>query len=374
MVILTLSKNNPIESAKEASFKEDVRTFQDELSMYISKDYTNKAGARDYRIIAVQLEKIQKYIPSFNKNYERKFVIKEDTLVYNEEKLNENELKYVESLNMHKNVKSDSEKVEETPNSYYGKTVNYKTGNSTTDSDITSWKIFYSDGANIYLISSTYVDPDNLPEKDGAKPDQGDAETYPKGARFNNILSKYSGSADITDEKIRELNFEYFVTNNFTSIESNMKAVAYMLDTKIWNKYAGGNGAEYAIGGPTIEMLLKSYCGKYPNKDYRAKAVSDIGYQISKNGDTNYSNSITSILNRSDNLYVLPNSSGANVMGLASPSNYRKDCIMHLGYGGSVSFGSYENPYIGFRPVICLKSNVNLAEGTDGYDYNIEVQ
>ena len=45
-VILTLSKNNPIESSKEAAFKEDIRTFQDELAMYIAKDYTSKAGGK----------------------------------------------------------------------------------------------------------------------------------------------------------------------------------------------------------------------------------------------------------------------------------------------------------------------------------------
>ena len=32
-VILTITKNNPIESAKEAVFKEDVRAFQDELNI-----------------------------------------------------------------------------------------------------------------------------------------------------------------------------------------------------------------------------------------------------------------------------------------------------------------------------------------------------
>ena len=56
VVILTLSKNNPIDSAKEASFKEDARTFQDELAMYISKDYTSKAGQRDNKITSLQEE------------------------------------------------------------------------------------------------------------------------------------------------------------------------------------------------------------------------------------------------------------------------------------------------------------------------------
>ena len=36
-VILTITKNNPVSSAKEATFKEDIASIQDELSMYISK-------------------------------------------------------------------------------------------------------------------------------------------------------------------------------------------------------------------------------------------------------------------------------------------------------------------------------------------------
>ena len=40
-VILTITKNNPVSSAKEATFKEDMANIQDELSMYISKKYTD---------------------------------------------------------------------------------------------------------------------------------------------------------------------------------------------------------------------------------------------------------------------------------------------------------------------------------------------
>ena len=70
VVILTLSKNNPIESAKEASFKEDVRTFQDELTMYIAKEYTNNGGLRINKITVTtyttdgSLSSIYTYIPN----------------------------------------------------------------------------------------------------------------------------------------------------------------------------------------------------------------------------------------------------------------------------------------------------------------------
>ena len=38
VVVLTITKNNPVESAKESTFKEDVRNFQDELAMTVVKE------------------------------------------------------------------------------------------------------------------------------------------------------------------------------------------------------------------------------------------------------------------------------------------------------------------------------------------------
>ena len=70
VVILTLSKNNPIELAKEARFKEDVRIFQDELAMAVSKQYTQSGGLWDGSISASSYDEIIKYIPSFTKKYE----------------------------------------------------------------------------------------------------------------------------------------------------------------------------------------------------------------------------------------------------------------------------------------------------------------
>ena len=87
-VILTITKNNPIESVKEAVFKEDVRAFQDELNMYISNEYTRLQGQRDIKITAKKYEKngdkdsVYTYIPDFKKKYEGKLAIKEDMIAY----------------------------------------------------------------------------------------------------------------------------------------------------------------------------------------------------------------------------------------------------------------------------------------------------
>ena len=99
VVILTLSKNNPIESAKEARFKEDVRTFQDELALYISKQYTNAGGHWDGNISAKTCDEIKNYIPSFTKKYEGKFIINNNNLEYTNN-LDEKEKEYTQSLNV----------------------------------------------------------------------------------------------------------------------------------------------------------------------------------------------------------------------------------------------------------------------------------
>ena len=90
-VILTISKNNPVDSAKEAKFKEDVRSFQADLSLSVSKDYTAKAGQRDDKFNAITFDEIKNYILSFTKEYEDKLVIKNDELKYVGDKVTEKE-------------------------------------------------------------------------------------------------------------------------------------------------------------------------------------------------------------------------------------------------------------------------------------------
>lgn len=101
-VILTLSKNNSIETAREAVFKEDVRTFQDELALVISKDYAQKAGQRDGKFNGVTLSEIKSYISSFNDSYDGKFEIVEDELQYLDNKFDDKEIKWLEELSVKK--------------------------------------------------------------------------------------------------------------------------------------------------------------------------------------------------------------------------------------------------------------------------------
>ena len=264
---------------------------------------------------------------------------------------------------------TDTEKA----NNYYGKSVNYTSANG-----VTGWKIFYADTNNIYLIADDYVDLAKLPKGTneagqpvGSAPVNTDG-SYPKAAPFNNIMDAYStGAARITTDTIKNLNSSFFARSDAsTNTNDNMKAVAYMLDTTAWSTFKDSNGkADYAIGGPTLEMLFKSYNQKHPGKNYEAQATKAEGYQLRVNGGTwkNSTDSRSDYLDSNDSLYVLPESKGAIAMLLASPSAINTDYVMGVNYGGNVSYGTSSDTLSGFRPLVCLKSNVQLQESGDGF-------
>ncbi len=75
-VILAISNNNPIGSAKEATFKEDVRGMQDELSLYLSKKYTNDSMNFNKEEINLESDKMVEELPSTKKYKDKVSVIK----------------------------------------------------------------------------------------------------------------------------------------------------------------------------------------------------------------------------------------------------------------------------------------------------------
>ena len=202
---------------------------------------------------------------------------------------------------------------------------------------VTEWKIFYAgtmpgeSEPHIYLISSDYIPYDVIPnstnssgEATSNKPDKGN---YDRTAYFSSILDDYEGSASITDSRIKGLNNSYFNDNTFTSTENNMKSVAYMLDTKAWSGFATDK-ADYAIGGPTVELLFKSYNQKYTT-NYVAEATSSTGYQVGSGSASSYSLTLS---NTSDPLYVITSTTNAYAYWLASPSAYRTNHVFDAAY------------------------------------------
>ncbi len=144
-----------------------------------------------------------------------------------------------------------------------------------------------------------------------------------------------------------------------------MKYVAYMLDMSIWGKFAKNEVADYAIGGPTIELLFKAYNATHQTS-YVAGATSNKGYQIKKQESNSWKNSIISMLER-EKPYVISETTNAGGMWLASPSCYAEYCIMDLSSEGSIGYDTpADTTQNGFRPIVCLKSEIQLQKSDDG--------
>ena len=85
-VVLALSRNNPIENAKEATFKSDVKNLQEQLNMYISKqtiDTLGKFKVRDLDLNETTTPNINEILTSIKgSNLEGKVEVKDGNLVY----------------------------------------------------------------------------------------------------------------------------------------------------------------------------------------------------------------------------------------------------------------------------------------------------
>ena len=197
---------------------------------------------------------------------------------------------------------------------------------------VTEWKIFYAGTVegetepHIYLISSDYIPYNVIPTNSaGHKPNQG---TCPRAAYFANVYNDYAGSTSITGSRIKGLSNSFFNTKKYTSSYANMKSVAYMLDTNTWSKFAVSGKAEYAIGGPTLELLFKSYNQKY-GTNYVAEATSSTEYKVGSGSASSWSLTLS---NTSDSLYVITSQSNALAYWLASPSAYDASNVFYVYY------------------------------------------
>ena len=106
-VILTISKNNPVSSAKEATFKEDVAAMQDELSMYISKKYADNPTSFEKSSVNLSGDDMTTELPS-TKKYKEKVSVVEGNLILNKSKVNSEEKKWFnEVIGNTSNVKEE---------------------------------------------------------------------------------------------------------------------------------------------------------------------------------------------------------------------------------------------------------------------------
>jgi len=260
------------------------------------------------------------------------------------------------------------------PSTYYGKTIsNYS---CTASAGVNAWKIFYADSNNIYIITDNYIHYDYLPKSTNYTLYKNSNYRF----SFNDIVNDYNGSANILNTSITDSRVKKWIswaTKYSTSTNLNIKAVAYMLDTSKWNLlYKNNTYADYAIGGPTLELFVASYNQRYPSLNIGISLDSD-GYKVGTGG--NGGGTFIEPL-ENDSLYVIPSSSLAYAYWIASPGTSSNRSLVVVAYESMKVYrllcdddyhSSYDNG-TGFRPVVCLNTNVGLTANSNGtYSLNI---
>ena len=195
-VILTISKNNPVSSAKEATFKEDVTAIQDELSMYLSKKYTDNLTSFDKSSVNLSGDSMVTELPS-TKKYKDKVEVVKGKLVWAGETENNTEYKWFSEVTDGATKKSESvrsewkEKIaEEVEGVPVPKGFTYKEG--TKDTGL----VIHDEKGNEFVwvpaTVSTYIKDTSFPSYNNIKP-TGD-DTLPNGITNETTdVKKYGG-------------------------------------------------------------------------------------------------------------------------------------------------------------------------------------
>ena len=255
------------------------------------------------------------------------------------------------------------DKIIANPTAYYGKKVtNYRA----SDGDTNIYRIFYVDKNNDFGdgFNTIYLKADY------------------SSTSYN--LNDYA-SYDSANTKVRQMNPLWAAERGNSTWNINEQAAAYLCSpvnadnyattTSLpWNGYFDSTAANYVIGGPSVEMYVKSYNQAYEgvtditNKytlgaTYRATSAP--GYIYTLNGaqstisNSDYDTGVNSLdYTKYNTMYCGRNGSKPGNWWLASPSAGRSDFVCFV-YGHSANlynYGAYYNNY-GVSPLVSLKSS-----------------
>ena len=236
-------------------------------------------------------------------------------------------------------------KIRANPQAYYGKKVtNYKA----SDSDTNTYRIFYVDKDNDF--------------KDG----------------YNTIYLKadFSGSVhcstsyDASQTLIKRMNPLWATKGNTVEAETttisneNEQAAAWLCDPSKWTAYCDTDKANYAIGGPSVEMYVKSYNQTHGDNalgcQYQTHDAPGYGYKVKGTIQNSgwYTNSNTLDYSMTyKSMYCGQNGENTGTWWLASPSANGSGgvCFVYGHYAGLSSDG-YSNDF-GVSPLVSLKSS-----------------
>ena len=270
---------------------------------------------------------------------------------------------------VYKNV--TAEMIAKNPQLYYGLTVtNYASVNGQDD-----WKIFYSDGTHIFLITSEYVKmTDENGNLDSNKLNENTKLTLigkTNRVTWKSVPDYQKNINEEVDIKIKE-RFkanEYDIKNN--SDNTNSKYASVLLNVENWKKYLdeenGERMGEFAVGGSTIEMWVDSWNNKFPNNKLYYNNINENGYYLGKSRDE-LGTRVSVADDKDFKLYINTDKyiDDVSFYLLSSPSAERIEKIYGVDFYNKsiIGVGRWENSVnihvIAIRPVVSLNKNITV--------------
>ena len=212
--------------------------------------------------------------------------------------------------------------------------------------DVEEWQVFYSTEDEVFIISKDVLEVDQILKK------------YPNDNETENLLSDYeNGSGDIADGSYGQIwNADWIAackeSDTAKNTEAGAKTTAYLCDKSKWTRYVmnGMPNTTYAVGGPTLRLLVSSINAKTGN-DNNNKLIVE-----ARNG-----------YNRTENFSTTGYGKFPLNWWIASPGNSYNRCAV-LNRSSDISFAiySYTNPEAsggyGIRPLVSTPmQNVRIA-------------
>lgn len=276
-----------------------------------------------------------------------------------------NEQDFLNAIEEYIDLKAENivtaKEIESNPQKYYGaKVTNYTSGGAT-------WRIFYVDTDDGPDGNGKYGDGKNTVYLIAEYDDNRTQALGTHNADNTYTVNAYASSTT----KIREMNPTWKVYRQSVAESSwspNEQAVAYLCDTSKWTTYYDSAKANYAIGGPSLEMYADSY-----NKTHNSNSLiytctpttgtsstnTGNGYFVGANGT--YSNSGWHTNNNAidtlqNGIYMVSN----KYFWLASPAaNHAGNVIQVRGYNAYVN-GDNLSFNVGVCPLVSLKSDFQI--------------
>ena len=262
-----------------------------------------------------------------------------------------------------KDIANSADKTE-----YYGKKVtNYQ-----SNVEGIGYQIFHADNENIYLITETCLsDVTQAPKKENKGLDKGKTQPCIISKDLANKYTNGIGTIANKSQGVLKKWLGKYLNNENANTSLGSKAVAYMMDTEIWNPlYVVDGIADYAIGGPTIEMIRDSWNSiATEDKKISCDVTSTIstGYGVKWAKDTNYLEYLADF--KPDKCTTIYKANTNNLAGIfvASTTPEGDECIFILNNQWGLCGPGYDvDAKYGFRPIICLNKETKLLKTSDG--------